>query len=454
MFDLQFKKSIIEIHNFYNNNKYNNNDFLNMIDKCFNIKKTTFYNWCNDENITNSKIINDNNNHLITKPIEIHIINLLIKNKNIGIKNIKKDINNNFKVVLNSKSISYVLYKNNIKHKNIKSFNLYNENKNEIKFIELNCDEINFILSNKELKIKEIIKLFFDKYKINIHGKQLIDIMHKNKIKTTSYYKLSETMSKFIIDNVKKIKIITANDIKLMVLNEFKINISLQLIYNILRRNGFTYRKLRKNNNPYSIKEQIDQFKKIIIKHNEKNINNCVSIDEMSFVLNSKPEHGWILKNEDCVIKMNNKNIISKRFSILMASTNKKIIHYKICEKGVKTDFFIDFMNELKNLDTNNEKYYLLDNARVHTSNKFKLLTKENNLNIVYNAPYHSDTNPIENIFSMLRNNLNRNANESIETLTKSIDNFIKIDNEIKYKNIFNHSIKRINEFIKNNEKE
>ena len=54
----------------------------------------------------------------------------------------------------------------------------------------------------------------------------------------------------------------------------------------------------------------------------------------------------------------------------------------------------------------------------------------------------------------MLRNNLNRNANESIETLTKSIDNFIKIDNEIKYKNIFNHSIKRINEFIKNNEKE
>lgn len=44
MFDLQFKKSIIEIHDYYDENNYKNNEFLNMIDKYFSIKKTTFYN--------------------------------------------------------------------------------------------------------------------------------------------------------------------------------------------------------------------------------------------------------------------------------------------------------------------------------------------------------------------------------------------------------------------------
>ena len=58
-----------------------------------------------------------------------------------------------------------------------------------------------------------------------------------------------------------------------------------------------------------------------------------------------------------------------------------------------------------------------------------------------------------ENIFSMLRNNLNRNENETELKLKNSIDEFIKIDNKDKFKNIFNHSCDIINEFIKTNEK-
>ena len=72
-------------------------------------------------------------------------------------------------------------------------------------------------------------------------------------------------------------------------------------------------------------------------------------------------------------------------------------------------------------------------------------------MKIVYNAPYHSETNPIENIFSMLRNNLNRNKNETEVELKKSIDDFCAIDNKIKFKNIFNHSCNMINDFIKKN---
>jgi len=37
-----------------------------------------------------------------------------------------------------------------------------------------------------------------------------------------------------------------------------------------------------------------------------------------------------------------------------------------MCKKGVRTYFFINFINELRILDPDNNKYYLLDNARVH----------------------------------------------------------------------------------------
>jgi hypothetical protein len=46
----------------------------------------------------------------------------------------------------------------------------------------------------------------------------------------------------------------------------------------------------------------------------------------------------------------------------------------------------------------------------------------------------------------MLRNNLNRNKNETKVELKKSIDDFCKIDNKIKFTNILNHSCNMIND--------
>ena len=54
------------IYSHYQTMNYNNNDCLVMIDKCFNIKKTTFYDWLNNDDITNADTIfeNLNNNKL------------------------------------------------------------------------------------------------------------------------------------------------------------------------------------------------------------------------------------------------------------------------------------------------------------------------------------------------------------------------------------------------------
>ena len=101
-------------------------------------------------------IIYENNNKLINNAVETFVINLFNENNKIGIKTIKNKIKNNFKFSINNKSISYIFYKNNVKHKNIKQFDFHKDNiKNEkknTKFLEINDEQIQFILNKKNNK--------------------------------------------------------------------------------------------------------------------------------------------------------------------------------------------------------------------------------------------------------------------------------------------------------------
>ena len=127
-----------------------------------------------------------------------------------------------------------------------------------------------------------------------------------------------------------------------------KNKLSRQLIYNVLKENNYVYKKLKRINNPYKIEEHIKQFEKVKEEHNLKNINNCVSLDEISITINSKPTYGWFEKNGEPCFKLETPKITNKRYSILMASNNKKILHYIICDGGNKDGLFYKFYKRAK----------------------------------------------------------------------------------------------------------
>ena len=56
----------------------------------------------------------------------------------------------------------------------------------------------------------------------------------------------------------------------------------------------------------------MEQLEKVSITHNLKNIDNCVSLDEISVLENTIPENGWFKKNEIPSYKIDNPKIISK----------------------------------------------------------------------------------------------------------------------------------------------
>ena len=184
--------------------------------------------------------------------------------------------------------------------------------------------------------------------------------------------------------------------------------------------------------------------------HNLKNIDKCVSLDEISVLENAIPEYGWLKKNKMPNYKIDNPKIISKRYTILMASTNKKPIFALICEKGMRTNNFIYFMSIVKNMVDKNS-YFLMDNASTHKSKLFQKYKEHNNLEVVYNAPYHFEYNPIENVLSLFRNKLNRNKTKNIDNIVKITEDFILENHESKLKNIFDNSVKMIDSFIKDN---
>lgn len=431
------------MHQEYIKNKQPIKTFIILIQKIFNISRSTFYDWKNNKEITNLEIKKNYKNNNIT-PIAEQIILL---NKNKKIKQIKKELKK-INVSLNSKTINFVLINN--KDKTIKVDEVV---KNKNMFIKLTNENEKFIIDNCEKEIKVIIKNFINKFNIVIHEKQIVDILYKNKKKVKSFYKKTPEIVNYVIKLIKENSILTAQNIKDNLKKEFNIIISTQLIYNIFKEQNYVFKKLKKINNPYTIDDQIKQLEKVKETHNLKNINNCVSLDEISVVINSKPRYGWFKKNTEPNYKLGTPKITNKRYTILMASNNKKILHYVLCEQGIKTDSFIDFMKELKSKNNNKETYYLLDNMITHKTKKFKRYALENELTMVYNAPYHSETNPIENIFSMFRNRINRSENNNLECLKKITDEFIKENNESKFSNIFNHSVKMIETFINNNKK-
>ena len=300
--------------------------------------------------------------------------------------------------------------------------------------------------------IKSAIILYYKLQKERIIGKKRIEIIknvfniHINTLynwnktyynKKTNIFDFSLYKTNFKYNNLKitnQIELFVINSIDInnnfnikKIKNNIKINFNIILskssIYHILHKNNLTYKKIYVKNNP-----NIDEKNKILKDELKNNINNIVSYDEMSIYINQKPYKGWSKKGKSCIIETKNKTIFNKRYSIGMGITINGKIDFTIVEGALKSFKFNKFMKN---------NYIFMDNASIHTSSLFKKFVNDNNFNVIYNIPYHSELNPIEYIFSLLRKELLNNDNSSYSCIINIIINFMKNFNKKYSFNIF-----------------
>jgi transposase len=436
------KKCSVILYNSLNN--YNVKNKMNIITKLFKIDRSTFYRWYNEYNlnVTNYKNFYNFNFLNVTPVIVDYIVSYANNNIIVSLKKIKKNINK--------------------------------------------------IIPNNNLSFKQI--------NVIIQKNNCMTQYHKR-----GNYKIKSKIEKFIVEQIKLKNTLTAKDIIKSIKDKFNVDVSLTSVYNIFKKNNYTYKKTSININPHSFHDQKQQLENVhhylennvqmtasfneqyqtninkmneLIKNDMKllldkniifdknyfiNLNDSfkkvselnenshielVSIDEFSIITNRASTNGWSLCGEECIIKLPYLKQ-NKRYSLLMATTNKKIIKYILKEGSIKSDDFILFIDDLNKLNKNYS--YLIDNASIHTNKKAKEFYKTNKINIIFNAPYQSKFNPIEMVFSLLRKKLNKRIVKTQKEIEEEIEQFIKEIKEETLKNIFNHSTKILKLYLEIN---
>ena len=114
-----------------------------------------------------------------------------------------------------------------------------------------------------------------------------------------------------------------------------------------------------------------------------------------------------------------------------MITDKNKILDYKIIKGSLNGNLYLDFIYNNKKILSN--RYLLQDNLRIHHMRTIKDYCSKNNINLVYNPPYTPEFNPIEMVFSEIKNifrkfvyhdNIESNIFESISKV--NTNNLIK----------------------------
>ena len=151
---------------------------------------------------------------------------------------------------------------------------------------------------------------------------------------------------------------------------------------------------------------------------------NIISIDETSIDTHLCNKYGWSKKGTKI------ENIIKEtriRYSLILAINCNKIIHKQIVKGSANGEIFLKFIKDLINkMHKGDNKYILLDNAKIHHYGKIKeFINKEPKIKLIYNLPYTPETNPIERVFNDVKRNLRKNKinkNNIIDKINTSLN--------------------------------
>ena len=207
----------------------------------------------------------------------------------------------------------------------------------------------------------------------------------------------------------------TRKVLKHMIYDVFGISASEALVGTCIKRCGFTRKKTRsrpcKIADPHVVDEFLSDFTKA--RRLQKTI---VSIDETGFDDTSLPLMGYSSKGCRLVIK--HPRTSWKRMSATAAVCTSGTINFSLSDKPVNSERFENF---LSSLNLPKDSVLLLDNIAFHKTKKVRALANTRGWQLLFTPPYSPWYNPIENVFSVVKNTFRRvNARDIIQGVSSS----------------------------------
>jgi transposase len=254
------------------------------------------------------------------------------------------------------------------------------------------------------------------------------------------YNKKEKIISKLplIIDLIKTVlsyfPFYTVKDIQKHINKTLNLTCSYSLIYTIMKKHvKLSYKKIKYQN---FLNKDILNNKISLFKHEFSKLklisNNFVFIDEIGFNDSIKPIYSWSEKGKKLYIdhKINTKSRNNK--SVCSYITNEGKISYCISNIPYNKNILLDYM---KTFNFPKSTIIIMDNVSFHHSKIIKNYIESQNWKLLYIPPYSPDFNPIENIFSKIKNQYRK---------CKNIENSFDIISQNDIINCINHCFKNI----------
>ena len=223
-------------------------------------------------------------------------------------------------------------------------------------------------------------------------------------------------------------------DVQIYLKSKLNIICSYQLIRCVIHKNlKLSYKKTKFANyiNDNLLKEKTtlfcSQFKKLY-KHDSF----IASIDEIGFSSKLNPLYAWSEKGKRTYIKnkINNKTRTNK--SVCTCITSDGNVKYNISLVPYNKTLFLSFLKSLK-LPKNT--ILLMDNVCFHHSKEVVNYIKTQDWSLLFTPPYSPWFNPIENVFSVVKNQYRK---------SKNIENSFNFAKQTIVKNCINYAINKI----------
>jgi transposase/glycerol-3-phosphate cytidylyltransferase-like family protein len=246
--------------------------------------------------------------------------------------------------------------------------------------------------------LKLLNKCIYNQKVYNKILKKKEDQQNKNKIKASNNIEIIT----YFDEIVEQYPFHSRKEYALLISNKFNINFKDYNVSSLIKKFKYSYKKPRKYivKNIKYIDELIKKRKLFQEQINLEIQSKIIAIDESGFNKLFNLSKGLSKKGKVINIA---KTDDSKNISLLMAINNTNIIHYNVSEQKINGLIYIDFIKEIIDKLDNSGYIFLMDNVSFHHNKELIKIIKDSGNRIMYIPPYSPNHNPIENLFSVIK---------------------------------------------------
>jgi transposase len=253
-------------------------------------------------------------------------------------------------------------------------------------------------------------------------------------------HKLTSGGRRFLINRVKKDKFLDYASLRTTIFRKYQTEISDSTIYKYLAAARMSYKKTsfrRKVTDAAKLTEFREKIAQIPL-------DSIVSLDEASFNTHMVCRYGWSPIGEKCIV-MPKEETRCETFSLLMAVSSNEVVAWQLVKGSFNKVRFLAFLQEhlLPAMqDKPHLQHLLMDNVAFHKSAEVQEMLEEHDLRepIIFNPPYHPDTNPVEMVFSVLKSMTRKQAPRNYGEVEKAIKDAIAAD-RLNLPGMFQHAL-------------